>query len=155
MGKRVLSIHRLFLIEFLLKPRLALVKFDLVMLKLFDFISSDCKQVESNFSRSVLLNPHLNLLSCFWEPVFLIAFSKTDWTRLKSIQFVELSFKGHKADEMEDIVIFSGILWFLLFHEERILSSKTVVGYSNFFWVSNDQTFGLRIHILCKIFKIF
>ena len=105
------------------------LKFLNLLLSLLFLILADSQQVESYLWLSVLLDPCLNLISSFLQPVIGVAFSKRDRTWLKAVKLVKLVFVRNVPNEMENIVVLPLLPW-IFFDSEWVLSRKRIVHLS-------------------------
>ena len=60
----------------------------------------------------------------------------SDWSILQAIELIKSVLMRHKADEVEDIIIFG--CWLGIFiHDKRVLSGEAIMGNPNLFTVAN------------------
>ena len=108
-------------------------------------ILNNSKKIEPDFTLWILFHTLLHLFPCFGEPIILSASTKWNRSFLKTIQLIELPIVRDISNEMEHIIILFGRSIFI-FYCERILSSETIVYFSNQFRVADGPSFILRIH---------
>jgi len=104
---------------------------------------------------SAVSNPFLNFLASESNPVIRsLLLANKDGTWLQSIQFIEVTFVWNIADEMINIC-FLFLLAFVLFEDEGLWPTKTVVQFANRVRIAQCKPSIFRWQLSCEVVKLF